>query len=235
MSNPLKKFEKRCYESNHLHIREWGLLDVLQRVTKGCKSTLFFDGRTIAGWFSGVSKTAIYDSKDRLVREGWLIPLNGTGKKRQSGSKRFEATQYRVLDHEEWIKTHKGECKPVRNEGLESSPEVGTSPVRNEGLGQSGNPKNPVRNEGRSSVIPCSVKTNSVKACFVEGPSPDSNFLTSGQHGSGEATLSTASSPELGTGCHTLQTEEPRKVDWDAIQAKVDAEERERGRSNERI
>jgi hypothetical protein len=86
MSNPLKKFEKRCYESNHLHIREWGLLDVLQRVTKGCKSTLFFDGRTIAGWFSGVSKTAIYDSKDRLVREGWLIPLNGTGKKRQSGS-----------------------------------------------------------------------------------------------------------------------------------------------------
>jgi hypothetical protein len=235
MSNPLKKFEKRCYESNHLHIREWGLLDVLQRVTKGCKSTLFFDGRTIAGWFSGVSKTAIYDSKDRLVREGWLIPLNGTGKKRQSGSKRFEATQYRVLDHEEWIKTHKGECKPVRNEGLESSPELGTGPVRNEGLGQSGNPKNPVRNEGRSSVIPCSVKTNSVKACSVEGPSPDSNFSTSGQHGSGEATLSTASSPELGTGCHTLQTEEPRKVDWDAIQAKVDAEERERGRSNERI
>src|SRR5204863_9056237 len=101
MPSPLKKFQPRCYESHQLHPREWGLLDVLQRVTKGCKSTLFFDGRTIAGWFSQVSKSAIYDSKDKLVREGWLIPLNGTGKKRQLASKRFESTQYRVLTHEE--------------------------------------------------------------------------------------------------------------------------------------
>jgi hypothetical protein len=214
MSNPLKKSERRCYESQHMHPREWGLLHVLQRVTKGCKATLFFDGPTIAGWFSGDSKSSIYRSAARLVRDGWLIPLNGGGKKRQPGSKRFEATQYRVLDHAQWIKTHKGKCKPFPNEGTESIPKVGNGPFPNEGTVHSHFDEKPFPIEGRSSVIPCSVKTNSVKACSVEGR-PDFSFLTSGQDGSGEATLSTAPIPTSGNGDHTLQT-------VDALRAKLE-------------
>lgn len=228
MSSPLKRFTPRCYESQHLHPREWGLLHVLQRVTKGCKSTLFFDGPTIAGWFSGDSKSSIYRSAARLVRDGWLIPLNGAGKKRKPGSKRFESTQYRVLNHDEWIKTHKGECKPFPKEGTDSIPKVGNGPFPKEGTVHSHFDKKPFPIEGRSSVIPCSVKTNSVKECSVEGAGLNSNFSQSGQHGSGEATLSAPSIPKGGNGYHNVPESEPFKPDWDAIAAKVKAEEQER-------
>lgn len=41
MSNTQKA---RCYGSQHLHPREWGLLDVLLRITHGGERTLFFNG-----------------------------------------------------------------------------------------------------------------------------------------------------------------------------------------------
>lgn len=231
MSNPLKKFEKRCYESQHMHPREWGLLNVLQRVTHGGKRTLFFNGRSIATWFSGVSKTTVYQSAARLVSEGWLVPLNRAGKKRRPGTERYESTMYRVLTHTEWIKTEKGKgkCNPVPEEGLESIPESGTGPVQKEGLSQSGIPKKPVRNEGHSYVIDSSVKENSVKTCSVEGAAPSSDFLNLRQIEVGEATLSQASSPQNGNGDHTVQ--ETVKIDWDGIQARVEAEERARGKT----
>ena len=237
MSSPLKKFEPRCFESQHMHPREWGLLHVLQRVTKGCKSILFFDGPTIATWFTGVSKSAIYESKDRLVDDGWLVPLNGKGRKRRSGSKRFESTQYRVLSHDEWIKTHKGKCQPFRNEGTESIPERGNGAIPESGNGtipERGNGAIPEMRKNHSGTReealynPCSVKESSVKACSV-GADPNSLDLNQGQKGSGVATLSTASIPEVGNGDHTLQTEPPRKVDWEEVQRRVEAQERERG------
>jgi hypothetical protein len=226
MPSPL---EKRCYESNHMHPREFGLLTVLQRITKGCKTTLFFDGPTIATWFTGVSKTAIYDSTDKLVREGWLIPLNGTGRKRKAGSKRFEATQYRVLNHEQWIKEHsKGQCNPFRKEGMESIPESGNGPFRKSSRAIPEIQKSHSGTREEALYNPCFVKTNFVKACSVKGATPDSLDLDQGQNRSGVATLSKASIPEVGNGDHTVP-EPPVLIDWDAIQAKAEAEERERG------
>lgn len=91
-----------CFESNHLQPREWGLLSVCLRISRGGKNTLFFDGRKMAARFSGTSKTGIYRSAAKLVADGWLIPLNGTGRKRAQVNKRYEATEYRVLTHANW-------------------------------------------------------------------------------------------------------------------------------------
>jgi len=229
MSSPLKKFEKRCYESQHMHPREWGLLQLCLQITRGGKTTLFFDGRKMAARFAGVSKDTIYRSAAKLVSAGWLIPLNGIGKKRANGSEHYQATMYRVLSHAEWIKTEigKGKCKPVSEEGLEASRELGTEPVALQGLGQSQNGHMPVPEVRHSFVIHSSIKTNLVKASSV-GVGGDSSILNTGQTGVGEATQSSAASPLNANGVQT-EPEQPVKIDWDAIQAKVEAEERARG------
>lgn len=95
-----------CYESQHLPPNEWGLLSVCLRLSRGGKSRLFFDGRKMAARFSGTSKTSIYRLAARLVTAGWLVPLNGVGRKNAEGNNRYEATQYRVLTHAEWITTY---------------------------------------------------------------------------------------------------------------------------------
>lgn len=227
MSNTQKA---RCYGSQHLHPREWGLLDVLLRITHGGERTLFFNGCNVATWFSGASKSSIYRSVHILESEGWLIPENGSGRKRAEGSARYEATRYRVLTHDEWVKKHgTKQCKttpdePVPSTGMESPepfPKSQNSIPKIESS-HSQNHESPFPYLGSSSVIESSVSSNSVKTSPVGGPHIFlENYSDRGQDTNRVSVTSGAAVPKDGNGC-----EEPVKPDWDAIQQKVEAEER---------
>ena len=230
MSSPLKKFEKRCYESQHMHPREWGLLHVLQRVTKGCKQTLFFNGHAVALWFGGASKSSIYRSVAELEKSGWLVPINGLGKKRAKGTEQYEATMYQVLNHEQWTAKHgtkncRASREPVPSTGMEPVPSTGPEPVPSTGMGQSQKCGEPVPYLGHSSVIDSSVKENSVKPSSVRG---ESDFLENReQKAKCLGTLFEASSPKYGTGVQSVPTlaELRTKLDYYAKHGGCEPEE----------
>jgi prepilin-type processing-associated H-X9-DG protein len=67
MSNPLKK--KPCYESQHMHPKEFALLTVCLRLTNGGKNILYFDGRNMAARFKGASKSSMYRSLNTRPNE----------------------------------------------------------------------------------------------------------------------------------------------------------------------
>jgi hypothetical protein len=77
------------------------------RLTRGGENKLYFDGRTMARRFAGVSKSSMYRIIKALGLAGWvLLPINGTGKKVSGTTRRYKATEYHVLTHREWTGAH---------------------------------------------------------------------------------------------------------------------------------
>jgi hypothetical protein len=125
MKSPFKKY---CYASQHLSMAEHGLLDVCLRLTSGGKNPLYFDGRNMAARFKGVYKDTVYRAALSLVAQGWLIPLNGQGKKRIKASGLYAATEYTVLNHSAWVEKHgPDECFSADDDGVPVVP-VQTAP-----------------------------------------------------------------------------------------------------------
>lgn len=153
-------FKKCCYASQHLSMTEHGLLDVCLRLTSGGKNPLFFDGRKMAARFKGVYKDAIYRAALSLVAHGWLIPLNGQGKKRIKASGLYAATEYTVMSHSAWVEKHgSDECFSADQDGSPVAP-VQTAPfakspttVRKTGDHRSQNGQPPVARARHSSVV----------------------------------------------------------------------------------
>ena len=153
-------FKKCCYASQHLSMAEHGLLDVCLRLTSGGKNPLFFDGRNMAARFKGVYKDAIYRAALSLVAQGWLIPLNGQGKKRIKASGLYAATEYTVLSHSAWVGKHgPDECFSADQDSSPVAP-VQTAPfakspttVRKTGDHRSQNGPPPVAQARHSSVV----------------------------------------------------------------------------------
>ena len=153
-------FKKCCYASQHLSMAEHGLLDVCLRLTSGGKNPLFFDGRNMAARFKGVYKDAIYRTALSLVAQGWLIPLNGQGKKRIKASGLYAATEYTVLSHSVWVEKHgPDECFSADQDGGPVAP-VQTAPfakspttVRKTGDHRSQNGPPPVAPARHSPVV----------------------------------------------------------------------------------
>ena len=150
MSSPLKKFEKRCYASQHLHPQEYGVYEVCLRLTGGGKKSLYFDGRKVAAKFTGFSKTSMYRSIAELVASGWLIPVKGIAQHRNGHSGRYKATEYTVLTHEQWAAKHNSKrcADDVPSTGMEND-----SPVPSTGTDQSQVRESPVPPAGHSFVI----------------------------------------------------------------------------------
>ncbi len=98
MSSP-----KRCYASQHLKLAEFGLYEILMRLTSGGKNKLFFDGRKMAGRIGGDSPSTVYRNLGSLVLTGWAV-LTG-GKVRKADGKMSKG-EYRILDHDAWVAVH---------------------------------------------------------------------------------------------------------------------------------
>jgi hypothetical protein len=182
----------RCYPSQHLHPREWGLLEVCLRMTSGGKTNLFLDGRNMAERFTQTSKSAIYRSVARLRKAGWLVLKGGAEQDKTTG--RYEKSVYQVLTHEAWTaKYGTNKCTP------NSSPNNGNGPVPKEGTeAMDSSPNNeqsspifdshqshfcnsPVPPLGHNSVIHNSVKDSSVKTNPVSLNSEEGSFFESGE------------------------------------------------------
>lgn len=176
-----------CYPSQHLHAREWGLLEVCLRLTSGGKNPLYFDGRKMAARFSDVRKDAVYDSVRRLVKLGWLIEVKSH--KRNKTTQRFEKTVYQVLTHEQWTKKHGTKACDKRDDaslgnqtgGDESSLKNPTGASLDLATSQSGIRPDPVGNSRHNSVFSSekenSVKESSVVVGPVDGPVSESKVL----------------------------------------------------------
>lgn len=119
----------KCFPSQHLTAAENGLFDVCMRITSGGKNLLLFDGRKMAARFTGVSKDVVYRLTASLVKKGWLVPVNGNGRKRNKSTGMYDATKYRVIEHGYWVVSNgTGQCvgsepvAPVRMEPFAQSP-----------------------------------------------------------------------------------------------------------------
>jgi hypothetical protein len=175
---PIVVTKLNCYASQHMHPREWGLLDVCLRLTNGGTRNLFFDGRKMAARFSGSSKSAIYRGVARLEKAGWLVQINTPGK-RNKKTKRYEKSIYQVLTHEQW--TAKRGTKKCRQVVDNPSPNSGNgdgapSPTIGNGASPTNESsqshfrdepvpflKSPVPELGHSSFNHSSIKTSLVK------------------------------------------------------------------------
>lgn len=177
-------FKKCCYASQHLNMAEHGLLDVCLRLTSGGKNPLYFDGRNMAARFKGVYKDAIYRAALSLVKQGWLIPLNGQGKKRIKASGLYAATEYTVLSHSAWVEKHgpdqcfsadqnENPVAPERTAPFVKSPAT----VRKTGDHRSQNGPPPVAQARHSSVI-SSVNKSSTQ---LGGPRVAQEVLETGR------------------------------------------------------
>jgi Fe2+ or Zn2+ uptake regulation protein len=198
------KITERCYTSQHLTPQEHGLLDVCMRLTSGGKNTLYFDGRKMAARFSRISKSSIYRTVGTLVSSGWLKPLNGGGKKRRNGTEQYEATQYQVMSHEQWITKHgTEECcqgrqvEPVPSTGTEPVPSTGTlSPKYGNGQSQDGS--EPVPSTGHNSVAHSSITSSSMKenSMYSLSNSIGSRLASAGKRSKEEKIQTTQEDPE---------------------------------------
>jgi len=177
-------FKKCCYASQHLSMAEHGLLDVCLRLTSGGKNPLYFDGRKMAARFRGAHKDTIYRAALSLVAQGWLIPLNGQGKKRIKASGLYAATEYTVLSHSAWVEKHgPDQCFSGDHDGSPVAP-VRTAPfakspttVRKTGDHRSQNDSPPVALARHSSVA-----TSVNKSCTeLGGPRVAQEVLETGR------------------------------------------------------
>lgn len=81
---------------------------------------------------------------------------------------------------------------------MDSIPELGNGPFRKSSGAIPEIEKSHSGTKEEALYNTCFVNKNLVKACSVKGAAPDSLDLGKGQKGSGKATLSKASIPEVG-------------------------------------
>ena len=126
-----------CYARNHMDAYMHLVYTYAIQVSYNSK-VFYFDGRAIADEYVRVGKDAVYTAKKRLVAEGWFIELV---RPRRLETGVFASGEYRVLTHDEWSRTHKGQCRTDHAE----------KQTRNEsqsGIRESSAPQKPVRNQG---------------------------------------------------------------------------------------
>jgi hypothetical protein len=117
-----------CYPNQHMSLQDYALYEVAMRLTSGGSRPLIFDGRKLAKRFKKASKSGIYRTEKSLVAAGWFkLPADVVGKKFDPTTKRYTATTYQVLTHDEWIAKHgDSECikclVPVPYLGQEAIP-----------------------------------------------------------------------------------------------------------------
>ena len=96
----------RCYPHHHMTAQQYGFWDVCRSLAFK-NDILFFNGRSIAARFKGMSKSSAYLLADSLVEGGWFLLLKDSTR-RKDGT--FSPKQYRLLSHEDWTKQHPGGC-----------------------------------------------------------------------------------------------------------------------------
>ena len=209
----LKQFSKRCYASQHLTLAESGLLDVCMRLTSGGKNALLFDGRKMAARFSGVSKDVMYRATASLVEKGWLIPINGNGKKRNKATGMYDASEYRVMSHDVWVESHgTKQCAgdepvaPARMAPVAKSPTTS----RKTGNHQSQNRLPPVAPARHSFVVP--FVTPSINPLCDPAKSPESKFLNEGQENQSVSEVMCPASRTSANGLHSI----PEYAEYDS-------------------
>jgi hypothetical protein len=118
----------RCYPHHHMTAAQYGFWDVCRSLAHKNK-ILFFNGRSIAERFQGMSKSTAYLLAEALTEGGWL-KLVKDSTRRKDGT--FSPKQYQVLSHEEWAAEHPEGCLPVPPAGLDdiSPVQPADSPVQ---------------------------------------------------------------------------------------------------------
>lgn len=101
---------RSCFAHNHMTPKEFGVYQYALAVSH-TSGKFFFDGRGTASQFAGTKKDAVYPIVSRLEKMGWFMVLKAS-ERNELGM--WTPTEYQVLNHEDWEKTHAGQCrKPV--------------------------------------------------------------------------------------------------------------------------
>ena len=136
------KGSKKCFANCHMTPEEYGFWDICRQLSYKYNGKLIFDGRTIAEYFDSTGKNTAYRLAGRLRTLGWFV-CTKESKRGKDGL--WVSTEYRVLDHAQWVAKHGAKhCKaPVPETGMDketvdsiqsqkreqSSPRNGNSPV----------------------------------------------------------------------------------------------------------
>ena len=102
---PLQQFTRKetCKANHHMTPTEYALWDVCMGLSRATR-ILYFDGRKLAGRFTGFTKSACYRTLQSLMLSGWFIPLEAGQRRTRGGT--YAARSYKVLTHDEWISLH---------------------------------------------------------------------------------------------------------------------------------
>ena len=114
--------EPRCFARQHMTIEEFGLYTHARELSYKSKK-FYLNARRCAKRFATTGKNTVYRLVASLEAKGWFQLLK---------EGRGVATQYLVLNHDEWAAVHPGECPETgtvdevsQNEDSASVPETG--------------------------------------------------------------------------------------------------------------
>lgn len=150
---------RKCFAHHFLTFEEYGLYTYAREVSHESE-ILYFDGRKLAGRFSGEGKYAAYRIKDRLVEKGWFHVLKKSKRDRNTGI--FKPSELKPLSLKEWAEKHPkqyADCEICKASGL--AIQTGTSPENRTGNeryspenrnDQSWNQEQPVLKTGMTSL-----------------------------------------------------------------------------------
>ena len=108
--------EPRCFARQHMTIEEFGLYTHARELSYKSKK-FYLNARRCAKRFATTGKNTVYRLVASLEAKGWFQLLK---------EGRGVATQYLVLNHDEWAAVHPGEC-PETGQSMRC-PRIGTVP-----------------------------------------------------------------------------------------------------------
>lgn len=231
-----------CFAHHHMTPAEYGFWQLCRDLSHKT-GILYFDGRNMVKRFAGtrrngLSKNYFYSLLDRLTQSGWFEPIE---ERKRNRAGLWTASVYRVLSHSEWVSKYGSDtCKSEPDEAG-TCPDNGTGKVSPVLIDTPSSPdRRPLQSRWTHDPVPLSGH-NPIDKSDKDNPMGQSDAnpmdyacptIRTGKSGTAEehsAELQFVPPVPLSGQASTEYKAEPMEIDWDAIQAKIDAEERNRG------
>lgn len=103
----------KCQARRHIKGPAFAVYDFASQLAASSpvgKKELWASNDTIAVE-TGYTARTVGSARAKLMEDGWLIPLNN--QKRTGHGGKFETSQFRIVEHDEWSMSHPGKCSPT--------------------------------------------------------------------------------------------------------------------------
>jgi len=114
----------RCFEHNHMTMRQYGLWNRVRGLQRKW-GFVYFDGDDIATGFRSTSRDAVFDDCNTLLKLGFF-ELKSPRKRKKDGT--YESRKITAITHREWVSKYPNKC--LKLEPTQSPIATGEKPIQ---------------------------------------------------------------------------------------------------------